>query len=200
MFRLGYLVRLTLVSVLIPVATSTFAGGWAFGKSDTALPVSGNTMGEVVFIYYDPVLTEDPCPNSPPVDPTGIKAQSTTQTVGWLSALGWVGLDSTHCFNIDLTIPAFVAEDGMVEIFDRKGDTITGTYESVQLSPPFAWPPAPPVQDELIVQEGIIEVVEGTGRFQGASGKLVFRVYVRVDLESNWGIRWVISGLVDLTE
>jgi len=185
---------------ILAAATLLCAGDCAFGSHDTAAPVSGNTMGEVVFVFYDPTVTDDPCPDTPPVDPSGIKAQSTTQTVGWLSAIGWVGLDSSHCFNIDWGIPVFVAENGVVEIFDRTGDTITGTYESVQLSPPFAWPPPPPVQDELIVQEGVIQIEEGTGRFENASGKLVFRVYVRVNLEGNWGIRWVISGLMDLSE
>ncbi len=200
MFNLNLMHKAALAMMLALFATNAFAGGWAFGKTDTAVPVSGNTMGEVVFVFYDPTLVDDPCPDSPPVDPSGIKAQTTTQTAGWLSGVGWVGLDSSHCFNVDLTIPAFVAENGTVEIFDRKGHTIVGSYESVQLSPPFAWPPPAPEQDEIIVEEGIIEIEDGTGRFAGASGKLVFRVYVRVNLEGNYGIRWVMSGLVDSSE
>ena len=195
-----------LVLALIPFLTSAYAGGWGFGKGDTAVPVSGNTVGEVQFVFYDPAITNDPCPDSPPVTvipgdpPQLIKAQTTTQTVGWLERVGWVGLDSSHCFNVNPDIPAFVAENGFVEIFDRRGGVLSGTYESVQLSPPFAFPPPDPVQDDIIVEEGVIQIEEGTGRFEGVSGKLVFRVYVRVNLEGNYGIRWVISGLMDLPE
>jgi hypothetical protein len=71
-----------------------------------------------------------------------------------------------------------------------------GTYEAVPLSPPVV-----PIGG-LIIQEGVTEIIGGTGIFAGASGKLAFRVYVVFEGFDDWAwpLEYVISGLIHVPE
>ena len=97
-------------------------------------------------------------------------------------------------------VPFFPAEpaseNGWAEFSTPAGDTIYGTYESFPLVPP-------PMQiGDPIIQEGVIQIVGGTGSFAGATGQLAFRVYVVFEGLGDpfWPLEYVVSGLIHVPE
>ena len=194
------------VVVLAFASTTVDAKGLRLGQSQDAVPVTGSSLGEVSFLFSD--LGTGPCAGFPPAQNPVTGELNNAQTVsmkeGWLSRVGWVAIDSAHCFNIKVDetgvpvldedgFPIFLSENGTIEIVTRNGDSIFGSYDGVQLTPGV-----PPSDGDQIINEGVIQIEGGTGRFEGAGGKLVYRVYVRVNFAGGWPIRYVISGLADL--
>jgi len=195
-----------IVLVLCALATTTLAGGSHSSLNDgvKAVSVSGMLSGEVTFIPFFPQAPGEtgPCegynflqdPATGEIIP-GSSIQTLSTTEGQLSRMGRLTLDTTHCaqFTSDGNSEA---KAGTATFMTPTGDMLYGTYEAFPLSPPVV-----PIGG-LIIQEGVTEIIGGTGYFAGASGQLAFRVYVRFEGLDDWSwpIDYVISGLIHVPE
>ena len=192
--------------VLFAFATTALAGGGhnSLNNGVKAVPVFGKMSGEVTFIPFFPQFPGDtgPCegynflqdPATGEIIP-GSSIQTLSTTKGQLARIGRLTLDTTHCAQYTSDGNS-EAKAGPAAFMTETGDMLYGTYEAVPLSPPVL-----PIGG-LIIQEGVTDIIGGTGIFAGASGKLTFRVYVVFEGFDDWvwPLEYVISGLVHVPE
>ena len=143
--------------------------------------VSGSAQGEAVFM--------------PDVACMGMNAygvQTRSFSEGWISKLGWVVMEGRHCPPDDPTTP-FTGHATFTCL--KSGDTLDASYtvRTVVLAP-------------AVVQESTFYIYNGTGRFEGATGKLATDVFVtpvfigdgpEMDLTAPWPLKFNFNGYVN---
>jgi hypothetical protein len=132
----------------------------------------GNTAGEVTF------GNPGACTMQP--------VQTLGDSKGSIIHLGRTTFATAHCASPD----GMLALDGHATFTAPNGDQIFATYTAHTVAPP------PP----LIVQEGELSITGGTGRFQHATGRVPFTVYVNPvsppSPEAKWPVQFVFAGTI----
>jgi len=112
--------------------------------------------------------------------------QTLSDVKGQLTHLGSATLTTAHCASAD----GGLALDGHATFTAANGDEIFATYTAHMVTPP------PP----LIVEEGELIITGGTGRFENATGRVPFTVYVNPvsppTIDAKWPIRYVFAGTI----
>lgn len=112
--------------------------------------------------------------------------QTLSNVKGQLTHLGSATLTSAHCASGDGSL----ALDGHATFTAADGDEIFATYTGHMVTPP------PP----LIVEEGELIITGGNGRFEKATGRVPFTVYVNPvsppTMDAKWPIRYVFAGTI----
>jgi len=147
-------------------------GTTAIAQKQQPRPFWGNAAGEVTF-GNPGVCTTQP-------------VQTLTSAKGQLTHLGNAMVTTTHCASAD----GLLALDGHATFTAANGDQVFASYTSHTTAPP------PP----LIVQEGELIITGGTGRFEHATGRVPFTVYVSPisppSSDAKWPIRFVFAGTI----
>jgi hypothetical protein len=135
-------------------------------------PFWGNAAGEVTF-GNPGVCTTQP-------------VQTLANSKGSIIHLGRTMFATTHCASPD----GMLALEGHATFTAPNGDQIFATYtaHTVAIPPP------------LIVQEGELSITGGTGRFEHATGRVPFTVYVNPvsppTPEAKWPVQFVFAGTI----
>ena len=168
MLRLRNCIRVVIALALVLAATSVLAG-----ENPNPRPFWGHFEGEVTFPASDACLGI-----------TGAPYQTVSIVEGNMTHLGRTDLITIHCSTLD----GSAAVDGHGILTSANGDEVWVIYTATTVIPP------PP----LIVQEADIIIVGGTGRFEGASGRLDGMVYVTFEgfADPSWPIRFVVAGWI----
>lgn len=112
--------------------------------------------------------------------------QTLANVTGQLTHLGNSAITTAHCASSN----GMLALDGHATFTAANGDQIFATYTGHVIAPP-----AP-----LIIEEGELIITGGTGRFEHASGRVPFTVYVNPvsppTNDARWPIQFVFAGTI----
>lgn len=139
-------------------------------------PIKMSTAGEATFPLSDVCL-----------DVTGAFWQTLSSSEGQLTHLGRTQLSTAHCS----TLEGSAAVNGQATFTAANGDELWATYTGTTV----AWPEPPAM---LLVQETEFVVVGGTGRFEGASGRLFGMVYATFEGydDPSWPVEFDFVGWI----
>ncbi len=165
-------IRIVAVLILVLAATAVVSSA----ENPKPRPFKGNFAGEASFPASDACF-----------DVTGVPYQTLTATEGKMTHLGRTTLSTAHCSTVD----GSAAVGGEATFTAANGDQVWAAYTAVTVE----WP-VPPLM--LIVQESEFTIVGGTGRFEGASGRLLGLVYVTFEGfdDPSWPIELVFAGTI----
>ena len=134
-------------------------------------PFWGSVLGEVT--WGNPGV----CPDQP---------VQTLSIANGNTLLGNTAFASSHCASSDGSL----ALDGVAVFTVANGDQIRATYTAKTVTPP------PP----LIVEQGEMIIVGGTGQFEHATGRVPFTVYVNPMSpptgDAHWPVLFVFAGAI----
>ncbi len=112
-----------------------------------------------------------------PCEPWGARTGSVVQ--GEVTHLGRTSANGSHCASAD----GSHALDGHMTFTAANGDQLIATYTAAQV-------PAPPPPPLMAVEEGMLVITGGTGRFQGATGQVPFTVRVVINSPVSPDMAW----------
>ncbi|UWZ82303.1 hypothetical protein [Occallatibacter riparius] len=161
-----------LASIVLPAASGAMAQVTMSQHQAQPRPFWGTMTGEVTFVMSSECSTQ-------PV-------QTVSTNEGRVSHLGNSTLTTAHCASSDGT----QAIDGHAIFTGANGADINATYTAHTVA----------ASAQVIVQEGELTIIGGTGRFQHAAGRVPFTVYISPvsppTLEAKWPVRFVFAGTI----
>jgi hypothetical protein len=161
--------------VILGILLITASGILLAADNQKARPFYGELSGEASFL-----------PNGVCTGPDMLPVETHSISSGQLTHLGRSIMQTTHC-------PTTTGETvgGKATITAANGDQLTATYY-VSTSVPFE------NIGDVAIQEGLLKITGGTGRFQGASGDLKMTVFVTYQglADPSWPIQMVLVGKI----